>query len=266
MGPQSKADWQLPEGVSRGLWDYLQDAGIARRYDASIAHSLLCHNDVNFVQEQCPEPGRLLDLGCGTGRLLIPLAKEGHSVMGVDLSREMLKVAREKADQEQVDVSLIHLNLTELRCLADQSFDYCACLFSTLGMVQGTEMRRRVCEEACRVLRPGGRFILHVHNRWHNLWNRSGRAWLLRNSFGALLGKTTAGDCEMPPHQGIGRLTLHLFTKREAVSLLRSTGFALEKVLPLSVRGDGFLKHVWWWGKLRAYGYLIAARRLDPTV
>ena len=34
---RSPADWQLPPGVNRGLWDYLHDPELARRYDASLA-------------------------------------------------------------------------------------------------------------------------------------------------------------------------------------------------------------------------------------
>jgi SAM-dependent methyltransferase len=42
--------------------------------------------------------GPLLELGCGTGRLLVPLASAGYEVTGVDLSPEMLRIARAKAE------------------------------------------------------------------------------------------------------------------------------------------------------------------------
>ena len=65
----------------------------------------------------------------------------------------------------------------------------------------------------------------------------------------------------MPPHQGVGRLTMHLFTRREIVQLLRSAGFEILEVRPLSVSEDGLLRCPWWFGRLRSYGYLIAARK-----
>ena len=136
---------------------------------------------LRFVEEHCPRPGWLLDLGCGTGRLLIPFARRGYPVLGVDLSEEMLAVARDKADAAGVRVHLLHANLAELDGLRDGGFDYAACLFSTLGMVMGAANRRRVVGHAFRLLRPGGRFVLHVHNRWFNVWNGPGRAWLLRD-------------------------------------------------------------------------------------
>jgi SAM-dependent methyltransferase len=89
-------------------------------------------------------PFRLVDLGCGTGRLLIPLALRGYWVLGVDLSAAMLAVAREKARAAGAAVHLLRANLTQLDGVREGSFDYAACLFSTLGMVVGAEERRRV--------------------------------------------------------------------------------------------------------------------------
>jgi len=259
--PSPPPDWQLPPGVSRGLWDYLHDAGVAHNYDAALAHSWLFHTDMAFVEKHCPPGGRLIDLGCGTGRLLVAFARRGHFVLGVDLSAEMLKVARAKAKAEGVSVRLLRANLTDLGCLAPESFACAACLFSTLGMVAGAEQRRNVVRHAFRLLRPGGRFVLHVHNRWFNFWNPQGRRWLVRNTLGALLGRVVAGDCLMPVHQGIANLTLHLFTRREAIGLLTQVGFRVLEVKPLSLRPHSELPRPWWFGWVRAYGYLLAAER-----
>jgi hypothetical protein len=65
----------------------------------------------------------------------------------------------------------------------------------------------------------------------------------------------------MPVHQGIAGLTLHLFTRREAVRLLASAGFRLREVQSLSLALDGRLPCPWWMPGLRAYGYLLAAER-----
>lgn len=252
-------DWRLPPGVDRRLWDYAHDPALAAGYDASLAGTPLFAVDERFVARYCPTPGRLVDLGCGTGRLLVPFARRGYTVLGVDLSRPMLEAAAAKAAAAGVAVHLLQANLVELDCLADASFDYAACLFSTLGMVSGAAARRQVAAHAFRLLRPGGRFILHVHNRWFNAWDRAGRAWLLRDLVGA--GDGERGDRVMPSHQGLAGLTLHLFTRREAVRLLTDVGFRLLEVCPVSLRDDGRLHLPGWFGWLRAYGYLLAAQR-----
>ena len=82
------ADWQLPPGVSREVWDYLHDSTLARRYDESLAGTPLLDLDQRFVARHCPTPGRLIDLGCGTGRVAVPLARLGHRVTAVDLSED----------------------------------------------------------------------------------------------------------------------------------------------------------------------------------
>jgi SAM-dependent methyltransferase len=257
------ADWQLPPGVNCGLWDYLHDPGIARGYDASLAGTPLFDIDQCFVQQHCPQPGRLLDLGCGTGRLLLAMAQRGWWTLGVDLSAEMLRVAADKATSAGVSAHLLRANIAELDGLADGLFDCVACLFSTLGMVMGAAQRRRVIGHAFRVLRPGGRFLLHVHNRWFNAWDRAGRAWLLRDALRSWTGSEN-GDRVMPVHQGIAGLTLHLFTRREACRMLTDAGFRLLEVRPVSLRPDGRLPCPAWFGWLRAYGYLLAAEKPVP--
>jgi SAM-dependent methyltransferase len=158
-------------------------------------------------------------------------------------------------------VSLLRANLVELDGVGDATFDCAACLFSTLGMVAGAANRRRVVGHAFRVLRPGGRLVLHVHNRWFNVWNGPGRAWLVSDAMQAMLGRVEAGDRAMPPHQGVAGLALHLFTRGEAVRLLRGAGFRILEATPISLRADGRLPMAWWFGGLRAYGYLLAAER-----
>src|SRR5690242_12368219 len=112
-------DWQLPPGVSRGLWEYVHDPSIARRYDADLADHALLAADIAFVREHCSRPGRLIDLGCGTGRLSATLAREGYRCLAVDLSEEMLAVAGEKAQTAGVHFDRLRANLVDLRGLAD---------------------------------------------------------------------------------------------------------------------------------------------------
>lgn len=60
--------------------------------------------------------GPLLELGCGTGRALVPLAAAGHQVTGVDSSRSMLRLAQEKAEAAGVSrqIRLIEGNFSQV--------------------------------------------------------------------------------------------------------------------------------------------------------
>ena len=56
----------------------------------------------------------VLEVGCGTGRIAIELAKAGYAVVGIDPSAAMLKVARQKADDDAIDVVLVEGGLADL--------------------------------------------------------------------------------------------------------------------------------------------------------
>jgi SAM-dependent methyltransferase len=251
------ADWQLPPGVSRGLWDAVHDPEAAREYDARLTGTPLLAVDVDFVRRHCPRPGRLIDLGCGTGRLAVTLAGSGYCCTAVDLSAEMLAIVGEKAAAAGVEIARLQANLVDLSALPDASFEYAACLFQTLGLIDGAESRRRAVAHVHRVLRPGGVFVLHVHNRWFNAWTRHGRRLLVGDLWNALLGRQAAGDYRMPAHHGLGPMPMHLFTRGEIAGLLRGTGFEIVEVRPITVDGSV----AGWPSRLRAYGYLVAARR-----
>jgi hypothetical protein len=86
---------------------------------------------------------------------------------------------------------------------------------------------------------------------------------LARNMVGSWLRQQVAGDFVMPARLGSGTLTMHLFTRRELTRMLQAAGFDIQAVLPVSVSGP--LRKAWWLGRLRAYGYLIAARKREPS-
>src|SRR6185437_4227199 len=166
---------------TRSLWQYGQADHIAKDYDDYFAQNSLFEFDLAVLERHFAKPGLLVDLGCGTGRLLVPFARRGYRGLAVDLSRPMLDVVGEKAAAEQLPIDRVLANMTELGFLRDASADYCISMFSTLGMVRGRENRRQALRHARRILKPGGKLAIHVHNRWYSLFDPQGRWWLLEN-------------------------------------------------------------------------------------
>ena len=94
------------------------------------------------------EPGmELLDVACGTGNAAIPAAKAGARATGLDLSADMLAVARERAADYMVEVDWVEAHPAELP-FGDASFDRVVSAFVPDGDAVTREMRR--------VCRPGG--------------------------------------------------------------------------------------------------------------
>ena len=80
----------------------MYEAG-ARYYDAAYAEKNLVDRD--FYLDLAREfGGPILEMGCGTGRITLPVAREGIAVTGVDFSPSMLEVLRRKLDDEQESV------------------------------------------------------------------------------------------------------------------------------------------------------------------
>ena len=98
-----------------------------------------------------PRPGRVLDVACGTGRHSAYLVELGHAVTGIDVSPEMLQVARQKARGAQfVEGPMAPLPFD------DAEFDGALC---ALALSHVADIDAPIAELA-RVLRPGGRLVV----------------------------------------------------------------------------------------------------------
>lgn len=99
----------------------------------------------------------ILELGCGTGGHLIPLAKREYRVTGVDYSPHMLKHAREKIKQENIKAELIEGDI----CSIDlgRRFDAVISMFAVMSYQTTNEKISSVCRVASKHLNRPGVFI-----------------------------------------------------------------------------------------------------------
>ncbi len=104
----------------------------------------------------------VVDAPCGPGRHLVHWARIGAKCLGVDLSPTMLALAREKARQAGVDVWLVRGRMERLP-LKGGVADFVVNLFNSFGYLDEAG-NKQVLEEAARVLRPGGVFVLDTRN------------------------------------------------------------------------------------------------------
>jgi SAM-dependent methyltransferase len=108
------------------------------------------------------EPGaRVLDLGCGYGRVSLPLARMGFAVTGLDASAPMLELARERAGEEGAVVDFVHGDMRELDAV--EAFDAVLSLGTAIGYVESGD--GDALAAAARALVPGGRLLVDTENR-----------------------------------------------------------------------------------------------------
>jgi ubiquinone/menaquinone biosynthesis C-methylase UbiE len=252
-------DWRLPRGVSRSLWEYTQQPAIATGYDQSISNSPLSRHDTEVLFQHFRSPERLVDLGCGTGRHAVAFAQQGYDVLGVDLSAEMLRQLQQKANLANVTVAGLRANLCELDGLPDGCFDSAILMYATLGMIPAAADRSRVLQQVQRIVKPGGRFALHVHNKWFNLFDSQGRAWLWRDVWRSWWHRQPAGD-RIVHDRGIPNFQMHVFSQHEIGKLLHDAGFQIEAWHRLNATASGPLLRPWLAGRWRANGWIIIAK------
>lgn len=119
-----------------------------------------------FVSERLNRYGfkgkSLLDLGCGTGELSIRLAQKGFDVTGVDLSEDMLAVARAKSEEMGLSIPFYVQDMSELEGLG--RFDIIGIFCDSLNYLESEEKVIRTFAKAYQHLKDEGILLLDVHS------------------------------------------------------------------------------------------------------
>lgn len=111
------------------------------------------------------EPDLVLDLGCGTGNITIPLAECGFDMIGVDISEEMLYIASEKARAAQLDKRILFLNqdMTDFELYGTVDAAVCA-LDGVNYLIEDGDLDK-LFDLIHNYLNPGGLFIFDINTR-----------------------------------------------------------------------------------------------------
>jgi SAM-dependent methyltransferase len=138
---------------------------IAGFYDWDMGRNNPGHDVGFYVQEAAAGGGPVLELGCGTGRITLPLVQAGLSVTGVDSSLPMLCQLQEKAGHSLSRQVTRRLQITamDMRHLGlSKGFARILCPFSLLTYVVDSGECQLFLRQVQRLLLPGGQFLLDV--------------------------------------------------------------------------------------------------------
>ena len=109
-------------------------------------------------------PGaKVLDAGCGLGRISVELAALGLDVTGVDIIQNELDAARESAEAEGVSLTLVNQDLRSYH--APELFDCAVNLYTSFGYCDTVEEDMQILRNIAQSLKPGGTFILECTSR-----------------------------------------------------------------------------------------------------
>lgn len=121
---------------------------------------------LDSVLRATPRAGRVLDYGCGAGRISMLMARAGLSILGVEPSRELYRLAAMQVTDGLL-LEFRHLGPSKTDGLEPESFDGILCS-SVIEFVTDPEALLRCFRD---LLRPGGRLFLSYANR-RSLWRR----------------------------------------------------------------------------------------------
>jgi len=186
--------------------------------------------EVDFLLEEISlQPGTsILDVGCGTGRHSIELAKRGYSVTGLDLSSEMLARAADAAKAASVDVDWIRADAT--RFTLPRKYDCAVCLcegsFGLLGQEDDpiSQPLSILCNIS-RCLKPQAMAVLTVLNATAVLRKYTNKD-IAEGRFDPL---TMVESSECPPREGLPAIAVRerAFVPTELTLLFRLAGMSV---------------------------------------
>lgn len=109
-------------------------------------------------------PTLMLDAACGTGSFSVEFAKKGISVIGADISSDMLSVAQDKKQQENLDILLVNSSLSELDLYG--TVDGAVCLLDSLNHITDYRELTRSLSRISLFLEQGSLFIFDVNTEY----------------------------------------------------------------------------------------------------
>jgi len=133
-------------------------AEFSRFYDSAMKDYSWCSSFIiSLFNEHCIKKDSLLELGCGTGRILELLTDQFEELHGLDISQEMLAYAKKRVP----DAFLHHMDMTSFAL--DSTFDAILTVFDTINHILDYSGWLETFRHAKRHLNPGGVFLCDIN-------------------------------------------------------------------------------------------------------
>ncbi|MHC1770014.1 MAG: class I SAM-dependent methyltransferase [Verrucomicrobiia bacterium] len=189
--------------------------------------------EVNFLIEalSLSAGASVLDVGCGTGRHAIELARRGYRVTGVDISAGMLEQAKKEAQAAGVEVQWRQDNATSF--VLSEQFDAVICLcegaFGLLGQGDDpTGQPSAILHRVETLLKPSAKCLFTVLNGFA-MARRHSNADVAKSIFDPL-SLTELSDVQPPPLAGDGEMRERGFVPTELSLLFRTAGLQVMNI------------------------------------
>lgn len=117
-----------------------------------------------FTKPYITPKSKILDLACGSLTFAILLKTYGYDVSGLDLSKSILEVGREKAKMNHLDIPIYNMDMSDFKL--DKKFDCITCYFDSLNHLPSRELVIKTLDCVYNHLEIGGVFLLDVFSEY----------------------------------------------------------------------------------------------------
>ncbi|WFD11261.1 class I SAM-dependent DNA methyltransferase [Tepidibacter hydrothermalis] len=123
-----------------------------------------------IIEKENVDVKNILELACGTGNLTIPFAKKDYDILGIDISEDMLSVAREKCIDDGIEVVFLNQDMTELD-FEIYNLDCVLCACDGFNYILEDEDIQTIFHNVYELLKQKGVFIFDIssYNKLSNI-------------------------------------------------------------------------------------------------
>ena len=150
---------------TKSIVDYYNSRSSIEKYGYAIDKVRLWKSEEIFLSKYISKNSKILDLGCGAGRIAINLFRNGYiNITGVDIADNLIKFAKNYCKKNRLDIIFQIGDATHLKFL-DSMFDIVIFSYNGLQSIPGEKNRKKCLGEIYRILNPNGIFLFTAHDR-----------------------------------------------------------------------------------------------------
>lgn len=196
---------------------------------------------------------RILEISCGMGGTLVALAQAGANPVATEFNRDYCAIAQQRGERYRLHLPIFNA-VGEAIPFADNSFDLVICW----DIVEHVQDPSQMLRELRRVVRPNGRVLLTIINRWawrDPHYHVRGLNWLPRSWADRLVTQRAQSKQNMGLQDRQKLSEMHYFTMCQFRRLAKSSGFNVADLEAISIRRGNKRRSVGPKGQLRDLAY-----------
>lgn len=128
-------------------------------YD-SLMENVPYHKYLTIIEKYIDKKAHILDLACGTGNMLLELVKSGYTTHGLDISEEMLTIAKQKLMEINLHANLFQDDMRNIQ--VENNYELIICLLDSINYLTTAGDIKKTFSGVYQALKKGGYFIFDI--------------------------------------------------------------------------------------------------------